>query len=269
MHLAATTYEHDAGHAPGQATEHATKLRPLLIVHGLFGSQRNWSAIAKRLALRRQVVTVDLRNHGQSPWSPTHDYRAMAADLAETIAGHAGRMDVLGHSMGGKAAMTLALTEPDRVGRLIVGDIAPVPYDHDQMVYVDAMRALDLSGVTRRSQADAALAARVPEASVRAFLLQSLTIENGRAEWRLNLDTLGTEMPKIMGFPALDSRFTGPTLFLTGAGSTYVRPSHRARVLELFPAAEHQALPGAGHWLHADAPNAFVAAVERFLDRPD
>lgn len=257
MQLASTTY--------GPATEH----RSLLIVHGLFGSQRNWSAIAKRLALHRQVVTVDLRNHGQSPWSPTHDYPAMAADLARVITAHAGRMDVLGHSMGGKAAMTLALTEPDRVGRLIVADIAPVAYRHNQMQYVNAMRGIDLSGVTRRSQADAALAETVPEAAVRAFLLTSLAVESGHAEWRLNLEALAAEMPKILDFPAIEARFTGPTLFLTGATSDYVRPAYRERVLARFPAAEHEALANAGHWLHADAPNAFVAAVECFLDRQD
>ncbi|MFT3972970.1 MAG: alpha/beta fold hydrolase [Amaricoccus sp.] len=245
----------------------ATERPALLVVHGLFGSQRNWSSIAKRLALLREVVTVDLRNHGQSPRSPVHDYPAMAADLAETIAGHGGPMDVLGHSMGGKAAMTLALTRPELVRRLVVADIAPVAYDHDQMRYVDAMRGVDLARITRRGEADAALAGAVPEAAVRAFLLQSLVVEDGRAEWRINLDTLAAEMPKILDFPATDARFDGATLFLTGAASAYVKPAYRARVLALFPAAEHHALAGAGHWLHADAPNAFVAAVERFLDR--
>ena len=257
MQLVSTTY--------GSATDRP----PLLVVHGLFGSGRNWSSIAKRLALHRQVVTVDLRNHGESPRSPVHDYPALAADLAETIARHGGRMDVLGHSMGGKAAMVLALTDPDRVGRLVVADIAPVAYDHDQMQYIDAMRALDLAGIGRRSQADAALAERLPEAAVRAFLLQSLAIEGGRAEWRLNLDALAAEMPKILGFPAIEARFAGPTLFVTGATSDYVRPAYRERILALFPAAEHASLPGAGHWLHADAPNAFIAAVESFLDRRD
>lgn len=257
MQLASTVYGPD------------TDRPPLLIVHGLFGSGRNWGAIAKRIALHRQVVTVDLRNHGESPWSSVHDYRAMAEDLGETIARHAGRMDVLGHSMGGKAAMLLALTEPDRVRRLIVADIAPVAYSHSQMHYVDAMRALDLAGISRRSQADAELAEAVPEASVRAFLLQSLAIESGRADWRLNLDALGAEMPKILDFPAIQARFSGPTLFLVGGQSDYVRPAHRARILELFPAAGYEVLPKAGHWLHADAPNAFVAAAEGFLDGPD
>lgn len=257
MQLASTTY--------GATTSHP----PLLIVHGLFGSGRNWGSIAKRLALRRQVVTVDMRNHGQSGRSPSHDYHAMAADLAGTVAAHGGRMDVLGHSMGGKAAMVLALTEPERVGRLIVADIAPVGYDHDQMGYIEAMRSLDLPSVARRSDADAALAERVPEAAVRSFLLQSLAIEDGRAQWRLNLDALAAEMPAILGFPEIAARFAGPTLFLTGGASNYVRPEHRARILQLFPAATHELLPGAGHWLHADAPAAFIAAVERFLDRTD
>ncbi len=245
----------------------ATDAPPLLVVHGLFGAARNWSSIAKRLALHRRVVTVDLRNHGESPWSPRHDYAVLAADLAETIADLGGQADVLGHSMGGKAAMVLALTEPARIDRLIVADIAPTAYTHSQIGYVEAMRALDLASIARRAQADTALAERVPEAAVRAFLLQSLAIEDGRAAWRLNLEALGAEMPRIMDFPATEARFDGPTLFLTGARSDYVRAAHWDRIRALFPAAEHVELAGAGHWLHADAPTAFVAAVERFLGR--
>ena len=250
----------------------ATAQPPLLVVHGLFGSGQNWTSIAKRFALKREVVVVDLRNHGRSPWSDVHDYPALAADLAETMgarAGEVGQWDVLGHSMGGKAAMMLALSRPEIVRRLVVADIAPVPYDHDQLGFIEAMRAVDLSAINRRSQADAALAARVPEAAIRAFLLQSLAIEYGRAYWRLNLDALAAEMPRILGFPDIDSQFTGPTLFLTGGTSDYVRPSYRGTILRLFPHAEHASLPGAGHWLHADAPNAFIEAVEGFVDKPD
>lgn len=240
---------------------------PLLVVHGLFGSGRNWGALAKRFARKRQVVTVDMRNHGESPWSEIHDYPAMAADLAEVISANGGRMDVLGHSMGGKAAMVLALTEPTRVNRLIVADVAPVGYTHTQMHYVEAMRGLDLASVTRRSQADAALKDAVPEAGVRAFLLQSLAIDGGKAEWRLNLDALGSEMPKIIDFPETEAQFTGPTFFLVGGKSDYVRAEHRDRILALFPKAEYDVLKSAGHWLHADDPNGFIAAVEGFLDR--
>jgi esterase len=254
MHLAETV------HGP------ATARPPLLIAHGLFGSARNWSAIGKRLALHRQVIAVDMRNHGDSPRSPAHDYPSMAADLAETIAAHGGRADVLGHSMGGKAAMVLALTEPARVNRLIVADVAPVAYGHSQIEYVRAMQAVDLGAVARRSDADAELARSVPEPSLRAFFLQSLAIRPDGASWKLNLDALDDQMPAIMDFPDLAGSFGGPTLFLTGATSTYVRPEHWPRIRALFPAAEHQAIPDAGHWLHADAPGPFIEAVAGFLD---
>jgi pimeloyl-ACP methyl ester carboxylesterase len=239
---------------------------PLLIVHGLFGSARNWGVIAKRLSARREVVAVDLRNHGDSPRSPDNSYEALAADLAETIDRIGGRADVLGHSMGGKAAMVLALTEPARLRRLIVADIAPVAYGHSQLRYVEAMRAVDLDGVARRSDADARLAPAVPEPALRAFLLQSLAVGPEGAAWKLNLDALGAEMPRIMRFPEIAGRFEGPTLFLTGAASDYVRPEHRAAILARFPAAVFEAMPGAGHWLHAEAPRPFGDAVEAFLD---
>jgi pimeloyl-ACP methyl ester carboxylesterase len=235
---------------------------PLLIAHGLFGSARNWGVIAKRLAATRRVVAVDMRNHGDSPWSPVHDYPAMAADLAEAALG---RSDVLGHSMGGKAAMLLALTYPDKVNRLVVGDIAPVAYSHTQAHLVEAMAALDLSALDSRGDADRALAAAVPDPGVRAFLLQSLDLRERR--WRLNLAALGTEMPKILSFPEVAGRFGGPALFLSGANSPYVLPEHLDRIRTLFPAARFARIPGAGHWLHAEKPREFEAAVQTFLDR--
>jgi pimeloyl-ACP methyl ester carboxylesterase len=239
---------------------------PLVIAHGLFGSARNWGAIAKRLADDRQVIAVDMRNHGDSPRSPDNGYEAMAGDLADTIAAHGGRADVLGHSMGGKAAMVLALTDPGRVGRLVVADIAPVAYRHSQIDLVRAMQALDLGAVSRRAEADTALAPRVPDRGVRAFLLQSLAVADSRAAWKLNLPALADQMPRIMGFPELKPGFDGPALFVTGATSDYVRPEHWLRIRALFPAATHRELPGAGHWLHADAPAAFAEAVAAFLD---
>lgn len=243
----------------------ATDRPPLVIAHGLFGSARNWSGIAKRLAADRQVVAVDMRNHGDSPRAGVNDYPAMAGDLAETIAGLGGRADLLGHSMGGKAAMALALTDPGRVGRLIVADMAPVAYDRTQLPYVEAMEAVDLGRVTRRSEVEAALAAAVPEPGVRAFLAQSVALGPDGAAWKLNLPVLGAEMPKIMGWPALAGRYDGPTLFLTGAESDYVGPDALPRIRALFPAARVEAIPGAGHWLHADAPAAFIAEVQAFL----
>src|SRR6056297_358673 len=157
----------------------------LVIVHGLYGSGRNWGVIAKRLADSRHVVAVDQRNHGASPWFDTHSYEDMAADLADVFEETGAPCDVLGHSMGGKAAMVLALTRPDLVNSLIVADIAPVAYEHSQIQYIEAMKAVDLSRVERRSDADRALATGIEDQGIRAFLLQSLDVKEKR--WRLNL----------------------------------------------------------------------------------
>jgi esterase len=239
---------------------------PLVIAHGLYGSGRNWGAIARRLAETRQVVAVDMRNHGDSPRSPDHSYAAMARDLAATIAGLGGQADLLGHSMGGKAAMVLALGEPERVRRLIIADMAPVAYGHSQLQYARAMQAVDLAAVRRRADADAALAASVPEPNLRAFFLQSLAVGPSGAAWKLNLPVLAEEMPRIMDFPEVSGRFDGPTLFLAGGRSDYVRPEHWPRIRALFPAARHVAIPDAGHWLHAEAPDVVSATAAAFLD---
>lgn len=239
---------------------------PLLIAHGLFGSARNWGVIASRLAADRQVLAVDMRNHGDSPWDASHRYPDLADDLAEVIAAHGGRADVLGHSMGGKAAMTLALTRPGTVRRLIVADIAPVVYGHSQAPLIAAMRGLDLSAIASRGAADAALRASVPDPGVRAFLLQSLDLRAVPPAWRLNLDALEAGMAQIVGWPEeVTGRFDGPALFLSGALSDYVRPAHRQRIGALFPAARFARIPGAGHWLHAERPRAVEAALRAFL----
>ncbi|WP_126974728.1 alpha/beta fold hydrolase [Frigidibacter oleivorans] len=238
---------------------------PLLIVHGLFGSARNWNVIASRLSGDRQVVTVDLRNHGESPWTDSHTYPDLAADLAEVIDAQGGRMDVIGHSMGGKAAMVLALTHPGRVNRLIVADIAPVSYGHDRVNLIDAMQGLDLTGLTSRSEADRRLAATIPDAGTRAFLLQSLDLRADPPRWRLNLDLLKAEMPQILSWPGTEGSFDGPTLFLSGGESNYVLPEHRGTIRALFPEAKFARIPGAGHWLHAEKPREFEAAVQVFL----
>lgn len=238
---------------------------PLLIVHGLFGSARNWGVISRRLSAQRQVITVDMRNHGTSPWRSTHSYEGMAGDLAAVISMHGGQVDLLGHSMGGKAAMMLALTRPAMVRRLIVADIAPVAYSHSQTALIHAMRGLDLTDLTSRTEADRRLSATIEDPGTRAFLLQSLDLRAEPPRWRLNLDVLEAEMDRIIGWPGVASRFEGPTLFLTGARSTYVRPEHHARITTLFPLARFETLEGAGHWLHAEKPREFEAAVEAFL----
>jgi pimeloyl-ACP methyl ester carboxylesterase len=239
----------------------------LVIAHGLYGSGRNWGVIARRLADRRSVVAVDMRNHGDSPRKATQSYPDMAGDLAEVIEGLSPPVDLLGHSMGGKAAMQLALTRPHLIRRLIVADIAPVAYTHDQTRHAEAMASLDLSAITTRAEADARLAkAGVEDAALRAFFLQSLDLRSTPPRWKLNLPVLMAEMPKIVGWPDTEGRFEGPTLFLTGAESHYVRPEHRDTIRALFPKARFAKIPGAGHWLHAEKPREFEETVRVFLE---
>ncbi len=256
VELAATDHGEDHGGDTGGDRP------PLLVVHGLFGSGRNWGAVARRLAADRRVRTVDMRNHGASPRTESHSYAGMAEDLAGAIDDG---WDVVGHSMGGKAAMALALTRPERVRRLVVADIAPVAYDHSQAHLIEAMKALDLSAIETRADADAALAEHVDEPGVRAFLLQSLDVRKGR--WMLNLDTLGREMDAITGWPGdMGGTFERPALFLSGAESDYVTDAAREPIGRLFPKARFAAIPGAGHWLHAEKPRETEAAIRNFLD---
>lgn len=243
----------------------ATDLPPLLIVHGLYGSARNWGVIAKRLSDERQVIAVDQRNHGFSPWRNTHSYPELADDLAEVIDAHGGQMDVIGHSMGGKAAMTLALKHPDKVRRMLVADIAPVAYTHSQIQFIKAMRSVDLDQLERRSQAEAQLSEAGVDPALQSFFTQSLDIPNKR--WRLNLDALEDQMPLVLSFPEeITSSWEGAALFLSGATSDYVQREHRPRIKSLFPQAKFAKIPGAGHWLHAEKPREFEAASRAFLN---
>lgn len=241
-------------------------LPPVLLAHGLFGSGRNLGGLARRLAETRRVISVDMRNHGDSFHDPDHSYPALAADLARVIEAHGGKADVLGHSMGGKAAMMLALTRPERVRRLLVMDIAPYAYGHSQTGLVDAMQAVDLSGLRLRSDADARLAAHVSDPGVRAFLLQSLDLKADPPRWKFNLDALREQMPLLVGWPEVaPGGFDGPALFLAGAESDYCRAPQAEAIRRHFPQAEIRVVEGAGHWLHADRPAEVAAAVEAFL----
>jgi len=237
----------------------------LLIVHGLYGSGRNWGVIAKRLSDQRQVIAVDQRNHGNSPWFDGHSYLDMADDLADVIRAHGQPMDVMGHSMGGKAAMVLALKYPELVNRLIVADIAPTTYGHSQVQYIQAMKAVDLSRIEKRSDAESQLRETVDDPTLPVFFTQSLDVSGKR--WRLNLDTLEREMPKILSFPDVSGQFDGPVLFLSGAQSDYVQTQHRPTIKTLFPNAAFAKIPGAGHWLHAEKPREFEAAVRVWLNK--
>lgn len=237
---------------------------PVLIVHGLFGSGRNWGVIARRLADRYHLLTPDMRNHGDSPRSDQHGYPDLAQDLSELIDAHGGRAHVIGHSMGGKASMALALLHPEKVASLLVADIAPVSYGHSQQQFIDAMRAVDLTAVEKRSDAAAQLAQTVDDPALQAFFTQSLDVKS--RTWKYNLDALEAEMPKVLSFPDLHPRsYEGPTLFLSGGKSDYVLPEHRPEIRSYFPKARFARMPEAGHWLHADDPRAFEASARAFL----
>jgi pimeloyl-ACP methyl ester carboxylesterase len=251
-------------------TLHMTALgegEPLLVLHGLFGQGGNWMRIARRLAATRRVLLADLRNHGESPHDARMDYPAMADDIAALIAREGGAMDVIGHSMGGKAAMLLALTAPATLRRLVVVDIAPVTYPSLFRPYAEAMAALPLRPGLKRAEADEALRAAVPDAEVRAFLLQNLRFGEGAPAWRCNLPAITSGLDAIAGFPTLpeDARWGGEALFVAGERSGYIDARGRAAVLARFPAAAFAVVPGAGHWVHAEAPEGFLAAVMPFL----
>ncbi len=241
---------------------------PVLLLHGLFGSKRNWRGVAKALAPRHRACAPDLRNHGESPWTEAMDYAAMAADLDRLIGRHGlGPCAVLGHSMGGKAAMMLALTRPDRVGRLIVVDIAPARSPAESAARAAALADLPLAACDSRADADARLAEASPDPRVRGFLLQNLVRDAaGRLAWRVNLAALDRHADGLAGFPAIAGTYAGPTLFLGGGDSPYLRADHAPIIRRLFPNAEIDRLPDAGHWVHVDKPEAFVARVRRFLE---
>ena len=244
-------------------THGAENSPPLMIIHGLYGSGRNWGVIAKRLSDKFHVIAVDLRNHGESPWFDSHNYHDMAEDLVEVITYLNIRPDIIGHSMGGKAAMVLALKNPNFVNRLLIADIAPVKYEHDQSKFIEAMQKVDLSKVEKRSDAIMALSNFVEDKSLQSFFTQSLDLKT--KSWKLNLDILSSEMHEILSFPKIDEKFSGHTLFLRGENSEYIQAEHREIINSLFTKARFATLKDAGHWLHAEKPREFENAARLFF----
>lgn len=243
--------------------------RPLVILHGLFGSARNWTTLARRFAEDRPVLCADLRNHGDSPWADAMDYPTLAADVAALIERRGlDRPDIFGHSMGGKAAMRLALDNPDALSRLIILDIAPIEYTDRHSDYVQAMQAVPVAKLSRRAEADPYLAETVPEAPLRAFLLQNLATSDGALAWRINLDAIAAAMADLVGWPDVPdgTTFDGPALFMRGEASNYIRDRGEAAIRRLFPTATLDIIPGAGHWAHAEKPEAVFDRVTAFLN---
>lgn len=233
----------------------------IVILHGLFGSHTNWRGIARTLADHYHVVCLDLRNHGASPWATEMDYAVMAADVAETIHGLGLSPPVLlGHSMGGKTAMAVAQLQLAPLAGLIIADIAPVTYRHDHEEFIAAMRSVDTGGLTRRAEADERLAESIDSPGIRQFLLQNLVREDGGYRWRINLDVIQHSMPAL-----LDWSITSPTgieaRFIYGENSNYVRDDGREAIKRFYQHAGLTPIADAGHWLHAEQPVEFVAAV--------
>lgn len=240
---------------------------PLIVLHGLFGSARNWAAIARALAETRRVYALDLRNHGASPQASTMTYEEMADDVAGFMSAREIESPVvMGHSMGGKVAMRLALDAPDLLKGLVVVDIAPVTYGHDMLDYIAAMQMLDLSGEQRRSELEEELREEVEDPGITAFLMTNLERANGGFQWRINLQAIAAGMSGISAFPYPDgATYGGPTAFIAGENSAYIRDDHRERISELFPKARTVTIKDASHWVHADQPAAFLKTVQAFL----
>lgn len=238
---------------------------PVVLLHGLFGSGRNFGAVQKALSAESRVIALDLRNHGASPHAPVVNYGAMATDIFETLAALDALPAVLiGHSMGGKVAMRAALDRPEAVTALVVADIAPVTYPPHLQPVVDALVNLELVPGLTRAQADAALSGAVPEDGVRGFLLQNLAL-GAHPAWRIGLAEIAAGMTEIAAWQSTGQTYPGPALFIAGERSNYIQPGHRAPIRAQFPTARFVTLKDAGHWLHADNPAGFLAVLVAFL----
>jgi pimeloyl-ACP methyl ester carboxylesterase len=241
--------------------------RPLLILHGLFGMLDNWQYHARCLSEHFHVFTLDVRNHGHSGHSDIFNYDAMADDLLEFARDHQLlRFNLLGHSMGGKIVMNFAQQYPDFVEKLIVADIGPRAYPVHHSEILDALSALDLDSISSRSEADNRLSTGIPDLAVRQFLLKSLYWkEKGKLSLRFNLQALRSNIEEV-GRENYHRPYFGPTLFIYGTRSNYIVPERDTDDIKTaFPAAEIKALEGAGHWLHAEQPDAFCRIVLDFL----
>jgi esterase len=243
---------------------------PLVVLHGLFGSSGNWRAIARQLASSHSVFSVDLRNHGASPWADSMDYLEMSDDVLRLIERLGlDRPTVMGHSMGGKTAMALALSHPAQVGRLIVVDIAPLSYADTLTPFAEAMRSADVFAAASRTEVQRRLQQAVPDPGVVPFLMQNLVTRNDHFDWRLNLLGISAAMPQLCSFPSalLGSRFAGPVTVVAGKDSDYVMQHDGASFGPMFTDVSVEVIEGAGHWVHADQPAAFLARVRQVLQR--
>ncbi len=242
----------------------------VLLLHGLFGSATNWRGIARALSDEFQVHALDLRNHGSSPWADSMAYDEMAGDVLAYIDRQAlASASVIGHSMGGKAAMALALLHPERIDQLIVADIAPVSYADTLTPFAEAMRSVDVFAAASRTEVQRRLQSMLPDPSVAGFLAQNLISRNDHFDWRINLAAITAEMSTLSGFPETlrTLRFDRPITVIAGADSAYVAQKDGAEFAPMFNRITVEVINGAGHWVHADRPDEFVAVARRTLGR--
>lgn len=239
----------------------------LLVLHGLFGSLDNWITLGRRWAEHFSVYLVDQRNHGRSFHSQEWTYAAMAEDLHELM-DHEGILQghLLGHSMGGKTVMTFADLYPERIDRLMVADMGMRAYPPHHNDILAALSRVDLQQIDHRQDADAQLAAAgIAEPGIRQFLTKSLYRSGQGWAWRFNLPVIERQYHQVIAPVELGHPFEGPTLFLSGGRSSYVQPGDRADIQQAFPQAQFEVIEQAGHWLHAEAPQAFSQQVLAFL----
>ena len=237
--------------------------------HGLFGQGKNWTQIAKAFSADHRVLLIDMPNHGRSEWTEAFDFVDLAGRVASLFTPDE-PVTLVGHSMGGKIAMAIALCHPELVERLVVVDVSPVAYAsaREFLGYIDTMRGLDLSTLERRDQADAALRDAVPNTTVRSFLLQNLRREGDGWSWMLNLDLLSKNMSELAGWPAeefADASYDGPVLWIGGAKSAYVADEHAPAMERLFPRVRRVTIKDAGHWVHSERPDVFIEVLKRFV----
>ncbi len=243
---------------------------PLLVLHGLFGSSSNWRSVARHLAPMHAVHCVDLRNHGASPWADSMDYGEMAGDVLQLMDRLGlSQAAVLGHSMGGKTAMALALRQPQRVSRLFVVDIAPLSYADTLTPFAEAMRGADVMAAASRAEVQGRLQRAVSDPGVVPFLMQNLVVHNDHFDWRINLVGIAAAMPQLCSFPTdlLGERCDRPLTVIAGANSEYVAQIDGDAYRPMFSRVEIEVIPDAGHWVHADQPMAFLACMKRALQQ--
>lgn len=242
---------------------------PMFILHGLFGSSDNWLSIARELSDLYTIYLIDQRNHGQSPHSASFSYSDLAADIREFMEDFSIKSAVvLGHSMGGKTAMKLALDYPLKVTQLIVADIAPKYYAPRHGPIIEAMQSLSLDAISRRSEAEEILQTQINHLPTVRFLLKNLARdkEGSNFYWRLNIDGICSNLDAIGGAVEGYNAYDGPALFIRGGKSDYVSSSDLPDIKKLFPSAALKTIDGASHWLHVEEPRAFTLLVREFLE---